>query len=63
MKFLTHDADHGVVLTVKVDCLANDLRIGTEMALPQAVAQHDFTVMSGLIFFRNEGTAELWLNS
>ena len=49
-----HDADDGVGLSVEVDGFADDVGIGGVVGLPELVAEDDFVVSAGVVFFGQE---------
>src|SRR5258705_364699 len=49
-----HDADDSVRLSVEVDGFADGVGIGSIVGLPELVAENDFVVFAGVIFFGQE---------
>jgi hypothetical protein len=60
---LTHDADDGVRLSVEGDGLADGVGIGGVVGLPELVAEDDFVVSAGVIFFGEENSSVEGLNA
>src|SRR5882672_7450708 len=58
MEVGAHDSDYAVRTTAELDCLANNIRVATETALPQAIAQDNHEVFAVHLFFGSEDPAE-----
>src|SRR5579864_422197 len=58
LKIGRHDADHGVGLFVQADGFAKHRRISMITALPEAVAEDDFMILAGNLFFWKERAAQ-----
>jgi hypothetical protein len=52
-------ADDGEAAVVQRDIAADDLRVGAELTLPEAVAEHGDVVTAQLLVFRREEAAEV----
>ena len=58
MEVGAHNSDYVVRMTIELDGLANNIRVGTESALPQAIAQDNDEVFAVHLFFDGEDPAE-----
>src|SRR5882724_121130 len=58
MEVGAHDSDYAVRTTAELDCLANNIRVATETALPQAIAQDNHEVFAVHLFFGRKDSAE-----
>ncbi len=54
LKYRGQHTDDGGGLAVDGDRAANDGRVGGIAALPETVAQHNYTITAGLLLFRKE---------
>jgi hypothetical protein len=57
------NANNGERFLVEQNVPANDTGIAAEPALPQSVGDDRHLVMTGLIFFGDEGATEHWLDA
>ena len=62
MKAGRHHADHCVTLTIEPNLLTEYLEIGSETALPQAVAYHHNVGVARAILFRGKVAAQAWMD-
>src|SRR5438876_9450827 len=58
MKVGAHNSNYVVWATAELDCLADNIRVAAEPALPQAVAQDNNEVFAVNLFFGGEHPAE-----
>src|SRR5882672_4707183 len=58
MEVGAHDSDYVVRPTAELDCLADNIRVATETALPQAIAQDNHEVLAVHLFFGSEDPAK-----
>src|SRR5213075_1551196 len=53
--------DDGIGTSIELDCFADNVRICTQPALPQAVTNHDHGVRAEtLVFLRQESSTQNW---
>ncbi len=58
MEVGAHDSDYVVRTTAELDCLADNIWVAGETALPQAVAQNNNEVFAVHLFFGRKNSAE-----
>src|SRR6266542_1841573 len=65
-KALRHHSDDGVIapaVTVERERSSQNIRIATEAALPQSLAQHHHAAPAVRFFFRGETPPQQWLHA
>src|ERR1044072_847761 len=61
LKIGRHDADDGVAFAVERNLLPDDGLVAAEPALPEAIAQDNDMLVTGLIFSRKKRAAKQWV--
>src|SRR3954466_4968889 len=58
LKFRAHNSDHGMSLPIEGNVLPHDVRIGSKLVAPEALAEDHYVFMAGLVFFRRKHSAQ-----